>query len=240
MYLIEHVFKDTEDGQLLKTTMEVEDDKAKRTWKKDHRQPKDKRKLKIAKEGIEKRHEYSLMSRSNKGIYTVKTLEVMGLSLQFLFSDYEPVLIVNGHEIVLKGHKGALMERTLSKGFIMEDGRIDIHKEDSVQRGATSPVALKTSKKGSLYGPLLHETNFHSSEAKSPFLVKQGLLSRYWLIQELGSTMLFPKRLVIIFVYLSFTALFSGLSPVMNYSSIINTIIRRTRMYTILTLSITL
>jgi hypothetical protein len=134
------VFKDTEDGQLLKTTMEVEDDKSIRTWKKDGRQSEDKRKLQIAKEGIEKRHEDSLMSGSNKGIYTVQTLEVMGLSLQILFSDYEPVLIVNGKEIVLKGHKGALMERTLSKGFIMEDGRAYIHKENSVHGGTTSPV----------------------------------------------------------------------------------------------------
>jgi hypothetical protein len=53
----------------------------------------------------------------------VKTLEVMGLSLQMLFNDYEPVLIVIGKEIVLKGHKGALMERTLSKGCVMEYGR---------------------------------------------------------------------------------------------------------------------
>jgi hypothetical protein len=134
------VFKDTEDGQLLKTTMEFEDDKSIRTWQKDGRQSEDKRKLQIAKEGIEKRHEDSLMSGSNKGIYTVQTLEVMGLSLQILFSDYEPILIVNGKEIVLKGHKGALMERTLSKGCIMEEGRAYIHKENSVQGGTTSPV----------------------------------------------------------------------------------------------------
>ena len=49
-FLIEHVFKDTEDGQLLNTIMEVEDDKARRTWKKDGRQSEDKRKLHIAKE----------------------------------------------------------------------------------------------------------------------------------------------------------------------------------------------
>ena len=80
-FLIEHVFKDTEDGQLLKTTMEVDDDKARRTWQKHGRQSEDKRKLQIAKEGIEKRHGDRFMSRSNKGIYTVQSLEVMGLSL---------------------------------------------------------------------------------------------------------------------------------------------------------------
>jgi hypothetical protein len=32
------------------------------------------------------------------------------------------------------------MERNLSKGFIMEYGRIDIHKENSVQGGTTSLV----------------------------------------------------------------------------------------------------
>jgi hypothetical protein len=68
-FLIEHVLKDTLDGQLLKTTMEVEYDKARRNWQKDGRQSKYKRKLQIAKERIKKRHEYSLMSRSNKGIY---------------------------------------------------------------------------------------------------------------------------------------------------------------------------
>ena len=51
-FLIEHMFKDIEDGQLLKTTMEVEDDKSRRTWQKDGRQSEDKRKLQIAKEGI--------------------------------------------------------------------------------------------------------------------------------------------------------------------------------------------
>ena len=44
-FLIEHVFKDTEYGQLLNTTMEVENDKARRTWKKYGGQSEDKRKL---------------------------------------------------------------------------------------------------------------------------------------------------------------------------------------------------
>ena len=120
------------------------------------------------------------MLGSNKGIYTVQKIEVMGLSLQILFNDYEPVLIVNGQEIVLKGHKGALMERTLSKGCIMEDGRTKIHKGNLVQGGTTSTVALKNSKKGSLYGPLLHETNFHSSETRYPFPVSVDTRDRIY------------------------------------------------------------
>ena len=63
------------------------------------------------------------MTGSNKSICTVQTLEVMGLSLQILCKNYEPVLIVDGKEIVLKGHNGASMERDLNKYCIVEDGR---------------------------------------------------------------------------------------------------------------------
>ena len=34
-FLIEHVFKDTKDGQLLKTTKRVEDDEFNKTWQTD-------------------------------------------------------------------------------------------------------------------------------------------------------------------------------------------------------------
>ena len=48
-FLIEHVFKDTEDGQLLKTTMEAKNDESSKTWKNNGRQFEEERKLKIAK-----------------------------------------------------------------------------------------------------------------------------------------------------------------------------------------------
>jgi len=83
-----------------------------------------------------------------KSVCEVQTLEVMELSLQFLFKNYEPVLIVNGQEIVLEGHNGTLMERTLTKKCTMEDSRTEIHKENSAQGGIVSPeMAMKRREK---------------------------------------------------------------------------------------------
>jgi len=36
-FLIDHVFKDTGDGKMLKTTKEDEDDESSKTWQKDAR-----------------------------------------------------------------------------------------------------------------------------------------------------------------------------------------------------------
>ena len=37
------------------------------------------------------------MKRENKSVDAVQTLEVMELTLQYLFKNYEPILIANGH-----------------------------------------------------------------------------------------------------------------------------------------------
>ena len=88
------------------------------------------------------------MTGSNKSLCTGQTLEVMGLSLPFLFKNYEPVLIVNGQEVVLKGYSGKLVERTLTKDCIMEDSRTEMYKENSVQGGTVSPEkAMKSREK---------------------------------------------------------------------------------------------
>ena len=71
----------------------------------------------------------------------------MGLSLQFLFKNYEPLLIVNGQEIVLAGQNEALMERTLIKYFTMEDDKTEIYKGNSVQGGTFNPLKV-VKKKG--------------------------------------------------------------------------------------------
>jgi len=68
------------------------------------------------------------MEGATKSVYALQTLEVMELSLQFLFKNYEPILIVNGQEIVLKGHNGSLMERTLTKECIVEYDRNKVYK----------------------------------------------------------------------------------------------------------------
>lgn len=90
------VAADTKDGQLLNTNMEVEDDESNKTWKKDGTLPEDKRKVLIAKGEVEKRYEDNLMTGASKSVCVVQTLEVMELSLEFLFKNYEPVLIING------------------------------------------------------------------------------------------------------------------------------------------------
>ena len=47
--MIEHVFKYTKDGKMLKTTKEVEDDEFRKTWQKDGRQSEDKKEFHITK-----------------------------------------------------------------------------------------------------------------------------------------------------------------------------------------------
>ena len=101
--------------------------------------------MQIAKGEVEKRYEDNLMTRASKSVCEVQTLEVMELSLQFLFKNYEPVLIVNGQEIVLEGHSGTLMGRTLTKECTMEDTRIEIYTENSTKGGTVNP--LKAMKK---------------------------------------------------------------------------------------------
>ena len=124
------MFKDTGDGQLLKTTKDDEDDESSNTWQKDGRQSEDKRKLQITKGELEKSYEDDLMEGANKSVDAIQTLEVMELSLQSLFKNYEPVLIVNGQEIILEGHNGSLIERTLTKECTMEDSRTKAYKEN--------------------------------------------------------------------------------------------------------------
>jgi len=75
--LIENVFKDTKDGQMLKTTKEAEDDESSKTWQKDGKQFQNKRKVQITKGGVEERYEDNLMTRANKSVCAVQTLEVM-------------------------------------------------------------------------------------------------------------------------------------------------------------------
>ena len=76
-FLIENVFKDTKDGQMLKTTKEAEDDESSKTWQKDGKQFQNKRKVQITKGGVEERYEDNLMTRANKSVCAVQTLEVM-------------------------------------------------------------------------------------------------------------------------------------------------------------------
>lgn len=130
----------------MKITKEDEDDASSKTWQKDRRQSEEKRELQIVKGEVGKRYEDELMEGENKSVDIVQTLEVMELSLQFLFKTYEPVLIVNGQEIILKGRNGSLMERTLTKECIMEDDRTKVYKKKLTQGGIVNPFKVMKKK----------------------------------------------------------------------------------------------
>ena len=61
-FLNEHVFKDTTDVQMLKTTMDAGGDESSEIWQRKDNHSGDKRKLQIAKEEAEERYEDSLMT----------------------------------------------------------------------------------------------------------------------------------------------------------------------------------
>ena len=138
-FLDQHVFKDTTDVQMMKTTMEAGGDESSEIWQRKDKQSGDKRKLQIAKEEAEERYEDSLMTGTTKSMYTVQSFEVMGLSLSFSLKNYGLVLIVNGQEIVLEEHNEALMEKDLTKYYTVEDARTGIYKDNSVQGRIASP-----------------------------------------------------------------------------------------------------
>ena len=83
-FLKEHVFKETKDVQMLKTTMKVGGNESSEIWQRKDKQSGDKRKLQIAKEEAEERYEDSLMIGTTKSMCTAQPFEVMGLSISFL------------------------------------------------------------------------------------------------------------------------------------------------------------
>ena len=138
-FLIEHVFKDTKERQMLISTMDAGSDDSSEIWQRNDKQFEDKRRLQIAKEEAEERYEDSLMTGTTKSMYTVQPFEVMGLSLSCLLKNYGFVLIIDGQEIVLKEDNGTLMEKDLTKDYTVEDGITEIYKNNSVQEGIASP-----------------------------------------------------------------------------------------------------